>query len=355
MLTQFEVKNFRCFRELALTDLERVNLIAGKNNVGKTSLLEALHLHCQPDKPHLWIKINTLRGIEDPFHAIDELGSWVFFHGQRDTPVTASSVDRKDIKRATQFYFLDAATSREKFPGVEKEVSKTFHSDIGGSDSPRLIVRYQVGAKKIDSVSLIRKSGHTTIPGYAPKTIPNVYLGSLIPDSKRDVRHFGELETAKRLGEIIPSLQILEPKLQRLSLIPLAGETTIHADMEGMPRLVPLPLIGEGMRRVLSMVLAIATVRGGIVFIDEFENGLHYSVLAKVWEAVADAARRNDVQVFATTHSWECLRAAHESFSQESQYDFRMHRLERQDGEVTSVAYDRELIETSLTMGLEVR
>ena len=122
-----------------------------------------------------------------------------------------------------------------------------------------------------------------------------------------------------------------------------------------MSRLVPVPLIGEGMRRLLSIVLAIANAPGGIVLIDEIENGLHYSVLPNVWKALADAARRNDVQVFAATHSWECLRAAHEVFSQEEPYDFRYYRLDREDGEVTCVAYDREMIETSLTMGMEAR
>jgi AAA15 family ATPase/GTPase len=174
-------------------------------------------------------------------------------------------------------------------------------------------------------------------------------------DRVRYVAHFGELESAKRLGEIIPSLQIIEPRLRRLSLVPFAGGPEIHGDVEGISRLVPVPLIGEGMRRLLSMVLAIANVPGGIVLVDEIENGLHYSVLPNVWKALADAARRNDVQVFAATHSWECLRAAHETFSQEEPYDFRYYRLDRKDGEVSCVPYDRELIETSLTMGMEVR
>jgi len=356
MLTRFEVKNFRCFRELALTELERVNLITGKNNVGKTSLLEALHLHCLPDKPHLWIKINKLRGIDDPFRAIDELGSWLFFQGETEGSIAIASYDSDSVERVTDFFFVDATTSREKFPDVEKKVANAFRSDIAGSDARRLIVRYQSEGKQYESVALATERNTTRFGFHVPNPLPTAYLASLIADSKRDVGHFGELETAKRLGEIIPSLQILEPKLTRLSLVPLAGETVIHGDIEGMPRLVPLPLIGEGMRRVLSMVLAIANVPGGIVFLDEFENGLHYSVLSKVWQAVADAARRNDVQVFATTHSWECLRAAHEAFSQEGEsYDFRMHRLERQDGDVTCVTYDRELIETSLAMGLEVR
>ncbi len=41
MIQSFRVKNFRCFQDLTLKSLKRVNLIAGKNNVGKAALLKA--------------------------------------------------------------------------------------------------------------------------------------------------------------------------------------------------------------------------------------------------------------------------------------------------------------------------
>ena len=109
------------------------------------------------------------------------------------------------------------------------------------------------------------------------------------------------------------------------------------------------------MQRVLSIVLAIANAPGGVVLIDEIENGLHYSVLKEVWQAIAQTARQSDVQVFATTHSWECLRAAHEAFASEEQYDFRLLRLDRRGEEVECLSYDRDMIETALDKGLELR
>src|ERR1700758_305841 len=128
----------------------------------------------------------------------------------------------------------------------------------------------------------------------------------LDPASTR--QRFPQMEEAlaASIGEILPALQILEPRLQRLSLAPLAGESVIHGDI-GLPQLVPIPFMGEGIRRVLSIVLAIANAPGGVVLIDEVENGLHYSVMRDVWKAIAVAARQMDVQVFATTHSWECI------------------------------------------------
>ena len=92
-----------------------------------------------------------------------------------------------------------------------------------------------------------------------------------------------------------------------------------------------------------------------MVLIDEIENGLHYSVLTQVWQAIAKAARQNDVQVFATTHSWECIRAADEAFAAEEPFDFRLHRLDRIGDAIEVVSYDQEGIEVSLTTGLEMR
>ena len=355
MLTSFGVKNLRCFRDLKLDDLHRINLIAGRNNVGKTGLLEAIHLHCTPGKPEKWVQIDKLRGIEDPLRATEALGSWLFRQGHSDSVIEGWSRDAEGIERSTELHLTDPVTSREEFSNVEQSIAKGFGAEVAGSEVPRLILRYRTGGKVWDSVALRAKFGPAYISSRVADEISSVFLGSLGPDRERDVKHFGELDSAKRLGEIMPSLQIIEPKLQRVSLVPFGDGMEIHGDIEGMSRLVPLPLIGEGMRRLLSIVLAIANVPGGIVLVDEIENGLHYSVLSKVWKAVADAARRNDVQVFAATHSWECLRAAHETFSQDDLYDFRYYRLDRKGEEVTCVPYDREMTETSLATGMEVR
>jgi AAA15 family ATPase/GTPase len=113
--------------------------------------------------------------------------------------------------------------------------------------------------------------------------------------------------------------------------------------------------MGEGIGRLLSIILAIANAKGGTILIDEIENGLHYSVLTDVWKAIADAARRVDVQIFATTHSQECIRAAHEAFENTEQYDFRYHRLEQVKDEIRAVTYDQETLATSDEMNLEMR
>jgi AAA15 family ATPase/GTPase len=102
-------------------------------------------------------------------------------------------------------------------------------------------------------------------------------------------------------------------------------------------------------------LLAIVNAPGGTVLIDEIENGLHHSVMLKVWQAIAETARRSETQIFATTHSWECIRAAHEAFTKSGTYDFRLHRLDRLDGKIKAITYDEEALAAAIKAELEVR
>jgi len=185
-------------------------------------------------------------------------------------------------------------------------------------------------------------------------SIPSIYIGSCGAETSQDVALFGAIEKAKRHEEIMPALRIVEPRLLRLSLVPLAGESILHGDV-GLPQLVPLPFMGEGLRRVLSIVVAIASASGGVVLIDEVENGLHYSVMKTVWKSIALAARQGNVQVFATTHSWECIRAAHHSFQESAPYELRYFRLDRIDNTIAVKSLDQQGLARIETTDLEIR
>ncbi len=92
-----------------------------------------------------------------------------------------------------------------------------------------------------------------------------------------------------------------------------------------------------------------------VLLIDEFENGLHYSILADVWRGILHATEREGIQVFATTHSYECIRAAHAAFAETIAYDFALHRIEEANGAVAVTTYDKETLETSLASNFEIR
>ena len=109
-----------------------------------------------------------------------------------------------------------------------------------------------------------------------------------------------------------------------------------------------------GMSRILSLALAIATVPGGIVLVDEIENGIHHSVMEKVWRAIGAFARNYDVQLFATTHSYECIGAAYRAFESDEEDELRLFRIQRNgDGGFKAVKYDRERLGGVLELRME--
>jgi hypothetical protein len=354
MWQNFLAVNFRCFGGLLLQPLERINLIAGKNNSGKTSVLEAIYLHSYPQNCQLAFRISELRGHENQNGRGESLVTWLFFDRKANARIRFNSQDDKGVPRELQMFFGDAQEARQQFPEADKVVQGTFLENDWKTDLRRIILKTEQQGKQHFAVGLLMPNGLASLSSKEPWDGPCIFLGSWKHEADEDVKVFSQLEIAKRQEEILPSLQLLEPRLKRLALIISDNKPVIHGDI-GLSQLVPITVMGEGIRRVLLVLGTIATASGGRVLIDEIENGLHYSVLKNVWQAIAWAARKANVQIFATTHSWECLRWVHEAFVEDEIYDLRLHRIDNIRGEISTVSYDRKMIETALFSGIEMR
>jgi hypothetical protein len=352
MWQSFVAKNFRSFSSVEIKDLARVNLIAGKNNTGKTALLEAIRLHCDSSDSLLPTTINEGRGIDDPAKAFGEYWAWLFLDKNPAYPVVLSSQDDTGKKQEVTIRLTDIASARSEAPGLPKP-PENFPGQGWHAAAPCLVVKHE-GPQSVRVVWVIGPHGEAWYTPAEAWRVPCGFVGASLPSADRDVANFSTLENEKRLGEILPSLCVLEPRLERLSLTLIGDRPVIHGDI-GRSRLVPVSLMGEGVRRLLSILLAVFNTAGGVILIDEIENGLHYSIMKVVWTAIAKAARQADVQVFATTHSYECIQAAHEAFAESNGDDLRLLRLDRVNGEITVVVYDNEVLEYALEMTHEVR
>jgi len=359
MYQSFNISNFRCFKNLNVTNLERVNLIAGVNNVGKTALLEALFLHCGAYNPHLTMDLNALRGIES---IKVELGQMI------ETPWDSLFYEF-DISKEIQLIGDDKTTGVRKLQldiirdveGLMK-VSQLIQHDINWTketslslESPQVLELSDMSNGQNSYYLILDHKGIRGVPIPPPPPFPTIYLGSMarVPLSEEASR-FGKLELNRQLNVLTNALKVVEPRLDDLSIIVVGDTPLIHGDI-GLERFVPLQFMGEGMARLANFVLAIANSPDGVVLIDEIENGFHHSILTKVWQVIGEMARKFNTQVFATTHSLECIMSAHKAFMESEHYDFSLHRLERINEAIDDVPYDQNALEAAIEIGLEVR
>ena len=130
----------------------------------------------------------------------------------------------------------------------------------------------------------------------------------------------------------------------------MGGTPMIWGDI-GLSELVPLPAMGEGMTRLARMVLGMSSIPGGVLLVDEVEKGIHHSAMIEALKAIRGTAERFDTQVFATTHSFECIEKAVEAFTVEG---FRFFRMSKVKGN-RAVSHLPEQVDLAVRLPMEIR
>ncbi len=352
MIERVQIRNFRILRMLEIDQLSRVNLIAGLNNSGKTSLLEALFLLSGAGNPELAMNVNIMRGLE-PSIGLSAVGmtpavsqtQWKeFFSGlDLDSPIEISGLHASLGELA-----LDIRSERPQ----TTEISLDGGLMVNLPGERALTFRYD-GPAGVHAEGFIRPKGQGVEISQPDVKVPfnSVILSSRIGNAREDAVRLGTLRKQKRGDLLLEALRVVEPNLQSIEDSSASGEPMIWGDV-GLSELIPLSVMGEGMTRIARLVLAISSVPGGLVLVDEIENGLHHTLLPKVWQVIDTAARQFNAQVFATTHSLECIGAAQGLLESDS---FRLHRLEATDSAVRCVTYYPDVIGAAMLHGLEVR
>ena len=127
------------------------------------------------------------------------------------------------------------------------------------------------------------------------------------------------------------------------------------AKVKGKDYPVTLRSLGDGAVRCFAVALSLANSSGGFLLIDEVENGIHHSVQPKFWKMVLQTAQRNNVQVLATTHSWDCVKGFAEAAAELEEVEGVLVRLERHEGKLRAVEYSERNLKAAAKYGIEVR
>jgi AAA domain, putative AbiEii toxin, Type IV TA system len=362
MYQDFEVRHFRGLRHIRLDNLSRFNIITGINNVGKTALLEAMFLHSGGYSIQSVLQINAFRGLRTQtieLSASAEETPWnsIFTNFDMSLPVQLAAHIRHVAKTVQFRSVTDADELRNIGPTplpADIDSSKSASSSLEGTRV--LALDIEEDGREDHYYQILTTGGIRVEPSLPAPSFPSFYTSSGLPGAGEEAQYFGKLQVAGQDRLIVNVLRVIEPQLERVVTILVGPTPILHGDI-GHGRLLPLALMGAGMSRVAHLATYIANAPGGIVFIDEIENGLHYSALPKVWAAVAELARELDVQVVATTHSRECIAAARVGLRHgaDSAEDLRLYRIEETSDGQKAAVYDEETLAAAFEAGLEVR
>lgn len=351
MYESLKIQHLRAIDELAIDNLGQINLFVGSNNCGKTTVLEAIFFLIGATNPHALPQANALRGLR---YVNNELWSTYFHNMNIQTPIQISGVYRgKDFSNEHALTINIREKGGIKAKEVEKDVK--ILDNIGGENLP---------PRKMDGLNLFFKTGHkknvaSTIyldnediktEGTTKPFIDGYYISPQIQADWKET--FDDIQKNRQIDDIVELVKDIEPHLTDLRLDRIG---LLMADV-GLTKLIPVNLMGGGLSRLLTIAIAMLTHKDGIVLIDEIENGLHYSAQDTLWKAIISWSEKLNVQVFATTHSYECIG----SFARCSEGSLlprkaSLYRIEKTDKHFRTVRFDIDEIKTVFESNWEIR
>ena len=358
MIKSIKIQNYKLFKSLSLEEIPRILLIGGKNNCGKTSVLEAINLTQDFANPGMFIDLLSYRAphISDDVFIADNLWFASSYHKLKlDKPITfeykIDSSRKKVIFQPSSNIETSVTINKSKQTKIDKKsnsilegIKISYWRDVNKKENAAESPLYFKNEKFVleNRKSLLSKDNSFFLPSNF----------STIPEDDAD--RYTHLELANNTQEVVKALQILEPDLKSLSILSRKGNPVIYGDIS-LKQKIPLFLMGQGMNRLLSLLLIISEQKNGIVLVDEFENGFHHSILAKIWEAIAGFSKANNTQIIATTHSRELISGAVEGIPSSMKSEFKYMRIEKENNKFVPKNYDFETLRTALDSGLEIR
>jgi hypothetical protein len=355
MIQSLHIENFRCFPKLDLQDLGMFNIIVGSNGAGKTALLESIFL---PGGVHdLVFKLRTFRGLATPpITPVKENyeAAWkdLFFKFSQITPIKIVLDGSEPNSRTLSIYYNPLANT-PLFPGFQPtDKAPNVPKPDSSSVIPLTFETDALGKKYINN-AIFEPTGNFVRTGEPP---PRATI-AFIPSTQQfgNAQLFSQIDVKNQKEKLIKVLKEVFPIVNDLSVQYPGGVAEVYCTVPTLPEKIPVGLVSNGIHKLLTILLNIATQANGAVLVDEIENGIHFESLENAWRAVFKFCKEYNVQLFASTHSLECLQSLI-PFLNDEKNDFRLIRLkELGDGSHTAQISKGGDFAAALETGTEVR
>ena len=384
MLNSLQIKNYRLLNDFTVSKLGRVNLIVGKNNAGKSTVLEALRIYAANGQRSVLEQITTshdakVRLRSDETESDFDIPFADLFTGRRFPEDNAiinigelnSSENRLSLQHVYVVQTEDQITDDSGETATRMRRSFRTRTELVANNelatSLALLIKRSNRAAWID-LSNDGPRYNRVNPEITP-IIPCAYIPTRFIDQDELAVEWDTIALTNHHSRLKDAMKIIAPDFEDLVFVhaednPLyprrSARRTAKLKMSGQSHPVPLSSMGDGMLRLLQLTLKIFPAQGGFLLIDEFENGLHYTIQEKVWALVFELAMKLDIQVFATTHSWDCIKSYARIVHQRTDVEgvlFRVGKsaLSSNTGQVIATVFDESQIDSITESEIEVR
>lgn len=347
------IQNFRGINNLDIEGLKHINLLAGRNNCGKTSILEAFFLLSGMSNPQLPVNIHNFR---DLILTNDEDFSYMFADLNFKVQIfLKGKLDNKNRELTINPLFMDYKphqTNKQK----KHELGSQQDALTVSTNVVRLIegikLEFKNHQRQSFSGQISLKESNVRLPSGYKEDLRCAYLNPKTIFLQLDKRMEGLL-VQKKLPVVIDVLKGIEPKIIDIRM---GAGGMIYVDISA-DNLLPLNILGDGMRRILAILAAIADLKNGLLLIDEVDNGFHYTSLNILWKSIISACTEYNVQLIATTHSYECIGALSKAYTdiEPEGDDIRLFRIDKKQDKHTAFKLTTQSLITGIEKEFEVR
>lgn len=375
-LDSLSITGFRGIDELSIPRLGRVTLLAGKNSIGKTTVLEAVRIYAA--RGRYAALSNVVRDHEEMSTIVDdddellEHNLAALFNGREISPGARISIGPRALDEHVSIEPAMLSDEQARNQGILPGLLDDTHNLV-------LKVAYRDVEQTVPIT--VSPDGSTAVPALErrgvlprrrhlgrwfdrdelPPAMKCEFLGPGLPGNNDLARFWSKVVLTEDEERAVRALRIVFDEVERVAAV--EGEPPVRSrrgqrmlvKLQQHTRRVPLRSLGDGALRLFAVALGLAFSRDGFLLIDEAENGIHHSVQPDYWRMVLQTAQRNNVQVIATTHSWDCVRGfAHAAVSREDAEGVLV-RLDKRRGILRAVEYPEEELQIAAEQGIEVR